>query len=440
VTPPKGADKAKAIRYIDRGSGQTAIRNDDGSFTFTIGDHQGTGQLAVQAGDLAISQRRSLPFGGTRGPEPKFWPGSKGFVGGTDDTKSTGLTHLGARECDPATGRFISVDPLIEPTRPQSLNGYAYAENNPVTTADPTGLSNQISCEGSSCDGEWQFKESHNPPDFSTGQTWEDKYPWETSHYDYFDDRVPTSNSCDIVCSATLDWAAKKTPTITSVNGLCGVDASSGCDAQLRNRGKEFFKEITIFDDYYNCTIHHDDTACEIAGGAFSSAGGTWAASIFFAFEHAAEDRVGIAGSVAAKKLRSSPGMVTGGDLLPDISGKWLRGSHGNAGRVPGQVAKKLQGREFKNFDAFRKAFWEAVADTPELASQFNPGNRALMGNGNAPTVSRIQKGANGSDTYQLHHAIPIQRGGGVYDLDNIIVVTPRYHDEILDPGYHKGR
>jgi RHS repeat-associated protein len=35
----------------------------------------------------------------------------KGYVGGTKDT-TTGLTHLGAREYDPVTGRFLSADPI----------------------------------------------------------------------------------------------------------------------------------------------------------------------------------------------------------------------------------------------------------------------------------------------------------------------------------------
>ena len=41
---------------------------------------------------------------------------------------------------------------------------------------------------------------------------------------------------------------------------------------------------------------------------------------------------------------------------------------------------------------------------------------------------------------YNLHHVTPIHEGGGVYDLNNIYVVTPRYHQEILDPTYHYDR
>ncbi|WP_329062542.1 polymorphic toxin-type HINT domain-containing protein [Streptomyces sp. NBC_01429] len=140
VVLASGADKTKATRYVDLGGGQNAIQNDNGSWSFTIADHHGTGQLAVNAADLAITQRRTLPFGAIRGDTPKTWPGTKGFVGGTDDTQNTGLTHLGAREYDPTIGRFLSVDPLLNPSDPESLNGYSYAHNSPLTYRDPSGL------------------------------------------------------------------------------------------------------------------------------------------------------------------------------------------------------------------------------------------------------------------------------------------------------------
>jgi RHS repeat-associated protein len=140
ITLDKGATTAKATRYLGLGGGNQAIRNNDGTFAFTLADHQDTAGLSVKADDLALSQRRSLPFGGSRGTETGTWPGTKGFVGGTDDTDTTGLVHLGAREYDPAIGRFISVDPVLDVTDSQQMNGYNYANNSPVTLSDPDGL------------------------------------------------------------------------------------------------------------------------------------------------------------------------------------------------------------------------------------------------------------------------------------------------------------
>ncbi|MFD9863445.1 RHS repeat domain-containing protein [Streptomyces alboflavus] len=208
VTLPKGATKAKATRYTPLGGGHQAVTQDDGSVSFTTADHQGTGQLSVAAADLKLTQRRTLPFGGPRGESPKSWPGTKSFVGGTDDTASTGLTHLGAREYDPATGRFISVDPIMDLTDPQQMNGFAYGNNSPVTFSDPTGLKAFMCKRGKTCNGESSFKESHASPSFSTGQTWAQKYPWESKHYDHYDERVrlknPESNACVGACARAL--------------------------------------------------------------------------------------------------------------------------------------------------------------------------------------------------------------------------------------------
>ncbi|MFF6811836.1 polymorphic toxin-type HINT domain-containing protein [Streptomyces sp. NPDC012403] len=147
ITVAKGGTTPKGTRYIDLGGGHTAVQADDGTVSFTTADHHGTALLAIDAATQKLTQRRSLPFGGVRGEEPADWPGTKGFVGGTQDV-STGLTHLGAREYDPSTGRFLSVDPIMDLTDPQQINGYTYSNNNPLTFSDPSGLY----CDGCSVD------------------------------------------------------------------------------------------------------------------------------------------------------------------------------------------------------------------------------------------------------------------------------------------------
>jgi hypothetical protein len=41
---------------------------------------------------------------------------------------------------DPGLGAFISVDPVMDLADPQQWNAYAYANNNPTTYSDPTGM------------------------------------------------------------------------------------------------------------------------------------------------------------------------------------------------------------------------------------------------------------------------------------------------------------
>ncbi|MFC9606267.1 ricin-type beta-trefoil lectin domain protein [Streptomyces niveus] len=102
-------------------------------------DQNGTAYIDVRlsAGN-AVRFDKTDPFGVAR-KKSAAWPTHKGYIGGDDDTAS-GLIHLGAREYDPETGRFLSADPVLDLNDPIQMNGYVYCDNNPVTFADPSGL------------------------------------------------------------------------------------------------------------------------------------------------------------------------------------------------------------------------------------------------------------------------------------------------------------
>ncbi|WP_412748237.1 polymorphic toxin-type HINT domain-containing protein [Krasilnikovia sp. M28-CT-15] len=146
VAVAAGSSTATATRYYNHLGATIAMRT-TGGLNWIVGDHHGTAELTIAASGLAVTKRRTLPFGDARS-NPTGWPTAfdKGFLGGTKDP--TELTHLGAREYDPGLGRFISVDPLQNTADPQQWNAYAYAGNNPATLADPSGLMPPLSDRG----------------------------------------------------------------------------------------------------------------------------------------------------------------------------------------------------------------------------------------------------------------------------------------------------
>ncbi|MFI2209069.1 polymorphic toxin-type HINT domain-containing protein [Streptomyces sp. NPDC020141] len=131
----------KAERFYTHPDGSTTVRSTGGGRQLLLADHHGTSNTVVDmvAADMGVTRRKSMPFGEERGAVPTTWPGSRGFVGGTVD-KDTGLTRVGARDYDPATGRFISVDPMVDYGQPATMNPYAYSNNAPATFSDPSGL------------------------------------------------------------------------------------------------------------------------------------------------------------------------------------------------------------------------------------------------------------------------------------------------------------
>ncbi|EKC1749501.1 S-type pyocin domain-containing protein, partial [Salmonella enterica] len=137
-----------------------------------------------------------------------------------------------------------------------------------------------------------------------------------------------------------------------------------------------------------------------------------------------------VALSINPRKL---PGKVSGygqGD-----GENWLRDADKGEGvPIPERIADRLRGLEFSSFDAFRKALWTEVGKDPELSKNLSPSNKAGVLKGYSPFTPKEQQ-VGGRKVHELHHDKPISQGGGVYDMDNIRVTTPKRHIDI-----HRGQ
>ncbi|MEU5611507.1 polymorphic toxin-type HINT domain-containing protein [Streptomyces sparsogenes] len=297
LTVKSGTKTLSGTRYYAANGQTIAVRTASTATTgtklnFLAADHHGTSSIALDATTYAITKRYATPFGAPRGQKPQAWPDDKAFLGKPADT-TTGLTHIGAREYDPTLGQFLSVDPVLAPGQLQSLNGYSYANQNPVTQSDPTGL--WIDDGTGHSEPRNDGHGDHNK--YSDG--WKaDKNgrPWSgggTATTDSSGVPDPSSPGCDASCEAAWGqfFEAMDKPQTRAATG-CNVDVSAGCDETFRRRVVHAYKEMTVIDDYYNCAVHGDDSACDVAGSAFSSGGATWAASFFFAFARNAERRL----------------------------------------------------------------------------------------------------------------------------------------------------
>lgn len=130
---------------------------------------------------------------------------------------------------------------------------------------------------------------------------------------------------------------------------------------------------------------------------------------------------------------REDPGVATG--VGQPVFGNWLgSAAQGDGAPVPSQIADQLRGREFRNFRAFREAFWKTVANDSELIKQFNNSSAFEMKKGRAPFVRKADR-VGGQVKFELHHFVHISRGGEVMDIDNIRVVTPKQHGAIHAEG-----
>ncbi|MEU9012759.1 polymorphic toxin-type HINT domain-containing protein [Streptomyces sp. NPDC048479] len=190
----KSTQTVAGTRYYSVPGGSAVRTSSDGKVRLLVADHHNTNQLSISATTLAANRRKSMPYGGARGTAPAFWPGQKGFVGGDIDP-TTGFTHIGAREYDPSIGQFISVDPLLSLEQPQSLNGYSYANNNPTTASDPSGLE---SCYPNYCAGSngtyGDYKEENDPASAQNGGVDHDAERQQKAVDEWVDQNTPDTN------------------------------------------------------------------------------------------------------------------------------------------------------------------------------------------------------------------------------------------------------
>jgi RHS repeat-associated protein len=107
---------------------------------YLVSDLHNTASVAVDSVGFAVTRRAMDPYGNKLGQiMGGLWPDNRGFIG-KPVSETTGLTDIGARKYDSSTGRFISVDPILDAGDAQQMTGYCYANNNPTTLSDPTGL------------------------------------------------------------------------------------------------------------------------------------------------------------------------------------------------------------------------------------------------------------------------------------------------------------
>jgi RHS repeat-associated protein len=136
VAYPTGGGPIRVTKHYYAGTMQVATANATG-ITWQTTDQLGSPRLRIDGQANSVERTDYQPHGATVGTTSRPLVG---FAGAPPDNDN-GLIYLGARYYDPRLGRFISADPATPISDDsQSINPYAYAENNPVSFTDPTGM------------------------------------------------------------------------------------------------------------------------------------------------------------------------------------------------------------------------------------------------------------------------------------------------------------
>ena len=107
-----------------------------GTVTYIYTDQQGTPLAEANASGTITATFDYTPYGSLALGTAPNGPGYTGHVNDPD----TGLVYMQARYYDPATGRFLSIDPVVPAAgNTFNFNRYDYTSNNPENHIDPDG-------------------------------------------------------------------------------------------------------------------------------------------------------------------------------------------------------------------------------------------------------------------------------------------------------------
>jgi RHS repeat-associated protein len=136
VTATIGADGAVTTYYYDADDRLFAAER--GGERYYVGtDAVGSPRLVVRAADGSVVRKITYDAYGVETSVIGSFDLPIGYAGGLRDA-ATGFVRFGARDYDPAAGRFTASDPTF--FRGSAENLYVYAANNPITQKDPSGL------------------------------------------------------------------------------------------------------------------------------------------------------------------------------------------------------------------------------------------------------------------------------------------------------------
>ena len=132
-----GAWQETRYTHTPDGVGQLISEQRQGQTLHVYEDGQGSARLITDEGGQIIETLDFDAFGNEEAGNPQE---SRHRYTGESYDSATGLYHLRARDYDPKTGRFISMDEHPgSQSIPLTLNKYLYGNADPVNHVDPSG-------------------------------------------------------------------------------------------------------------------------------------------------------------------------------------------------------------------------------------------------------------------------------------------------------------
>jgi len=287
----------------ERRNGASFFRHDDllGSLRFLTDSSEGVQCYRLFSGfgaTVAASGAAWEPFG---------WAGAAGDQTDAD----TGLVLMGHRLYDSRLGRFISQDPAGD-----GDNWYAYCDNDPVNSMDPTGLSQMW--------GDFGFRADDQ---MSRGSSLWDGYRIDTYEKTRTGTVVSTTSPDGSVSHSTV-WGPYSDPVLVNTTYLGGGHTMFAGETSLDGNPQalQLTKELAAADDGTAGTLSHTPNPLNSVQKAIQAAK-DWLGKEVKAIKNEHGDRI-FMNKAGTKKLRfdinhPNPHESPHAHIEELVNGKW---------------------------------------------------------------------------------------------------------------------
>lgn len=405
-------------------------------YRYQYGNHVGSVGLELDDSGAIISYEEYHPYGTTayRAVNSSLRTTAKRYhYTGMERDEESGLNYHEARYYVGWLGRWMSIDPegLVD-----GLNIYAYVVGNPIKLLDTSGTQSSPNFiveqkqEQIRNLREQYAQQYGSPPFIMSYKNPEDELRALSDAFGKAQQEKVDRNSAQEEQNPQLEmWQVAASDPIAAAFIVTGAMVSATMGKIFGfHQDPQMAARVGVVGSAIVSSVGGSGLTGATRGPNFEMRGSSRARKPLQLKSNVTPTTHRLPQARTSKFHKNNPGTVSGPGT--QTKGEWIK--QRRVGHVPKEVADYLRGRSYTTFDGLRAAIWRAIRTRPEFKHlrdrviEIDPDFMSRKPSAAPRAPEDLHYG--GHETFEIHHKKPVESGGGVYNVDNLLIADPRTH------------